>query len=340
VLEPSLARLRSAWLAAALASLAAAIAWLLAHRVLGHPQPFFAPIAAAISLSTSQTQRSRRIVQMVAGVLLGIGVGELLAAAIGTSTTALGLIVFLTLALALLSGIGVFGEGLMFANQAAASAILVVTLHRHGTGSERAIDALVGGATGFVLGVVLFPAHPMQLLHRAERAVIRTLAETLEEALVRLHDAEPADEAFALDAGYRIHQQLAALAAARATARANVRVAPRRWKLRAVVDAENARTAQLDLFAGAILGLIRTITAESGDISPGLVERLNELMRLIKLLAGTPQPWPQHVLNRVRGTSATIASLAEATGVEREQAVTAVLSAAATGLSHVLETRN
>lgn len=32
----------------------------------------------------------------------------------------------------------------MFANQVAASAILVVTLHKHGAGGERAIDALVG----------------------------------------------------------------------------------------------------------------------------------------------------------------------------------------------------
>jgi hypothetical protein len=74
-------RVRAAWLPVALASLAAALSWLIAHRVLGHPQPFFAPIAAAIALSTSRIKRSIRIAQMVSGVLLGIAIGELLVAA-------------------------------------------------------------------------------------------------------------------------------------------------------------------------------------------------------------------------------------------------------------------
>lgn len=127
------------------AAVAAALAWLVAHRVLGHPQPFFAPIAAAISLSTSHIQRSRRIAQMVAGVLLGIVVAELLHAVLGDSTAALGVIVLATMVISLAVGAGFFGDGMMFPNQAAVSAVLVVTVHRHGTGAERAIDVLVGG---------------------------------------------------------------------------------------------------------------------------------------------------------------------------------------------------
>ena len=41
---------------AAHAALAAALAWLIAHRALGHQQPFFAPIAAAIALSTKPSE--------------------------------------------------------------------------------------------------------------------------------------------------------------------------------------------------------------------------------------------------------------------------------------------
>src|SRR5579884_4178988 len=190
-----IARLRAGFGPALLAALAAVAAWLLAHRVLGHAQPFFAPIAATISLSISRIQRSRRIVQMVSGVLLGIGIGELLVALLGTTTVVLGLIVLLTLAAALLSGEGIFGEGMMFANQAAASAILVVTLHRAGTGSERVLDALVGGGVALVLGVGLFPAHPLRLLEDAERALLRALVALLEEVarLLRTSQAPPAD---------------------------------------------------------------------------------------------------------------------------------------------------
>jgi uncharacterized membrane protein YgaE (UPF0421/DUF939 family) len=109
-------RVRASVWPLALASVSAALAWLIAHRLLGHPQPFFAPIAAAIALSTSRIQRSRRIAQMVTGVLLGIGVGEVLVAILGTSTTSLGVIVLVTLAAAVISGVGFFGEGMMFAN--------------------------------------------------------------------------------------------------------------------------------------------------------------------------------------------------------------------------------
>ncbi len=253
-------RLRAGFQPVLLASIAAALAWVLAHDVLGHAQPFFAPIAAAISLSTSPIQRSRRIVQLVAGVLLGIGIGEALVALLGTTAVALGLIVFLTFGAALMSGEGVFGEGMMFANQAAASSILVVTLHRAGTGSERVVDALVGGAVALVLGVILFPAHPMRLLTNAERAVLRAAASLLEEltSFIRTGTRPPAD--WALENGQHIHQLLAGLARARSTARANVRVAPRRFRLRAVVDAEAERTARLDLLANAVLSLIRAAT--------------------------------------------------------------------------------
>lgn len=138
-------------------ALAATLAWLIAHDVLGHPQPFFAPIAGAISLSTSPIQRSRRIAQMVAGVLLGIGVAELMQPLLGESTAALGLTVLVTMAVALAAGASFFGDGMMFPNQAAASAVLVITLHRHGTGAERAVDAVIGGGCALLIGVGLFP---------------------------------------------------------------------------------------------------------------------------------------------------------------------------------------
>jgi uncharacterized membrane protein YgaE (UPF0421/DUF939 family) len=39
---------------------AAGLAWYIAHTLLGHPQPFFAPTAAALSLSATRVLRDRR----------------------------------------------------------------------------------------------------------------------------------------------------------------------------------------------------------------------------------------------------------------------------------------
>ena len=155
-----MARARASWSSLVLAALAAAIAWFIAHRLLGHQQPFFAPIAAAVTLSVTRIQRAQRIVQLVGGVLLGIGIGEGLSAALGTSTYALGLIVLVTLFVAIIAGVGFVGEGMMFANQAAASAILVVTLHQHGTGAERAVDAIIGGGCSG-LGRAVLPSRAL-----------------------------------------------------------------------------------------------------------------------------------------------------------------------------------
>jgi uncharacterized membrane protein YgaE (UPF0421/DUF939 family) len=330
-------RWRDAWQSVVLASIAASLAWLIAHKLLGHPQPFFAPIAAAISLSTSRIQRSRRIVQMVGGVLIGIGVAEVLVALIGTGPAAIGVIAFATLTVAVLGGAGFVGEGMMFANQAVASAILVVALHRAGTGSERAVDVLVGGAVAFVLGVILFPAHPLTILRIAERALLRTLAIAVERALGPRERLRAGQEDWTLAMGYTVHQRLAALARARATAHANVRIAPRRWRLRSVVGAENERTARLDLLANAVVGLVRATTVEEGPLPEPLIRQIEALGRTLDRLATVDQPWPPALRAHALRVAQGAVEYASTVQRERGATTTAILGATATDLSRVVE---
>src|SRR2546423_15656241 len=56
-------------------ALAASLAWLVAHDLLGHPRPFFAPVAAVITLGLTVGRRRRRAVEMGIGVPVGIRVG-------------------------------------------------------------------------------------------------------------------------------------------------------------------------------------------------------------------------------------------------------------------------
>src|SRR4051812_26140318 len=55
---------------------AAIIAWGLAKQVGGGHDPFFAPIAAFIALNAPLGERGLNAVRLLAGVLLGIAVGE------------------------------------------------------------------------------------------------------------------------------------------------------------------------------------------------------------------------------------------------------------------------
>jgi uncharacterized membrane protein YgaE (UPF0421/DUF939 family) len=277
------ARLRRRFWPVIQTAIAAGVAWYLSHDVLGHAQPFFAPIAAAVSLGASSVQRSRRAVQMVLGVTLGIGVGELAVGLLGTGAVPIGAVVLVAMGVAVLAGGGFIGSGMMFVNQSASSAILVIALHRSGTGAERLVDAFVGGGIALVTAAVLFPSDPLRVLGDARHQALEALAGALENMAARLDDPVPADVEWTLGVGQDVHAHLAALADARRTAREITRVAPRRWRLRASVAAEDHRAAHVDLLANAVLSLVRAVAGgldEGEPLAP-------ELSRAIWLLASS-----------------------------------------------------
>jgi uncharacterized membrane protein YgaE (UPF0421/DUF939 family) len=294
------------------ASAAAGIAWYVAHDLLGHAQPFFAPIAAAVALSTSHVQRARRSVQMVVGVLLGIGVSELLHPVVGNGAVSIGLVVLVTLILAVALGVGFVGEGMMFFNQAAASAVLVIALHKAGTGAERATDALVGGAVALAIGVGLFPADPLRLIWDAEREVLRSLLGILEQRSPPASEGEAVDPDMdqALIASHDVHRRLTALTQARSTARAAVRVAPRRMSLRGRVELEERRVARMYLLASAVLSLMRMmidVRGYGGDPAPECALEIDEIARALSILLDAPRPWPQSLVAELGGTMQELA---------------------------------
>jgi hypothetical protein len=132
----------------------------------------------------------------------------------------------------------------------------------------------VGGAVAGVIGVGLFPAEPLALMRKAEREVLRSLAGALGRIGDLMHGGVRPEADWTLAAAQDIHSQLAALAAARMTARANVRIAPRRWRLRGAVALEDARIGRLDLLANAVLSLFR-VSADALDEGDALAAALS-----------------------------------------------------------------
>ena len=61
----------------------AGLAYFVASELLGHEQPFFAPVAAIVGLGATYRQRGRRAVEIVIGVAIGVGVGDLVVALVG-----------------------------------------------------------------------------------------------------------------------------------------------------------------------------------------------------------------------------------------------------------------
>jgi uncharacterized membrane protein YgaE (UPF0421/DUF939 family) len=91
------------------ASAAVAVAWYLAHEVLGHAEPIFAPVAAAVTLGAGRVLRGQLAVQLIGGVTLGIGVGIAVHALAGNGAAALGLATLLAISVAIAIGGGFTG---------------------------------------------------------------------------------------------------------------------------------------------------------------------------------------------------------------------------------------
>ncbi len=254
-----LKRIRVVWFNLVQTSVAAGLSWYLAHEVLGHPQPFFAPIAAAVSLSTSNVLRAQRAIQMMIGVTLGIGLGTLVLGLLGSGSLPIAIAALVALAAAVFIGGGFIGHGMMFANQTVVSATLVLALYRGGVGLERIFDALIGGAVAIVFAVVLFPADPLKLLRNARIGVLADLRDVLSRAADIAVGRRKAPDDWPQAAVDAVHQQMSGLIEARTTARQVTVVAPRRWSLRDAVRAADHQGLQVALLAGSVLQLVRAV---------------------------------------------------------------------------------
>jgi uncharacterized membrane protein YgaE (UPF0421/DUF939 family) len=265
-------------------SVASGVAWYLAHDVLAHPQPFFAPIAAAVCLSISNVLRAQRAVQMMIGVTLGIGIGTGVQNLLGTGAVPIGIAALMALSVAVAIGRGFIGQGMMFANQTVVSSILVLALPRSGIGYERIYDALIGGGLAIVFAVLLFPADPLKVLRRARLGVLDTLHGVLSRTADFAAARRQAAPDWPLSAVDRVHEQVGALIQARATARQVARFSPRRWRLRDTVQGADHQAVHVALLAVSVLQLARVV-APALDGCNWLPEPLHAV--LAELVAAT-----------------------------------------------------
>lgn len=213
------------------AGLAAALAALVAQRLLGPGAHVFAPAAAVGTIATAIGQRARRTFELLVGVGLGIVVGDLLRFMLGTGPWQTGLVVALAIATALL----VAGRGGALVGQAGGTAVLIATLApmRPGLEVPRIFDALVGGVVGILVVTLLLPINPLRVLDRAVGPIIAGLTDQL-DAVARALSARDADAAIrALDQLRGLDADVARLNDALSGADEVVTLAPVRWHRRA-----------------------------------------------------------------------------------------------------------
>jgi uncharacterized membrane protein YgaE (UPF0421/DUF939 family) len=237
------ARVRVAWRSLVQASLASGAAWVLATELLGHKRPFFAPVAAIITLGLTVTERGRRAFELAIGVPLGIAIADLLVLGIGTGPIQLSVVVLLAYAL------GLFVGRQLLASQAAVSAALVATLQPpgHGITFSRAVDALVGGSVALIVNGLVLPAHPRRMLRSAAEPVLEELAATLEDVAHAIESRDRSAAESALERARAIDELEERFEDAIRSSRETTRYAPPRRRSRGHVESYAGAAGQIDL---------------------------------------------------------------------------------------------
>jgi uncharacterized membrane protein YgaE (UPF0421/DUF939 family) len=167
------------------AAVAAALAWVIAKDVIGHDTPFFAPIAAVVSLGTTYGQRLRRVAEVTVGVAVGVLVADLLVLALGAGWWQLGLIVALAMAAAFLVDTG----GLLVTQAAVQSIIVTTLLPNPDQALVRWTDALVGGGVALLAAAVV-PSAPLRRPREQAAVVVRKIASLLRAAAESSQDGD------------------------------------------------------------------------------------------------------------------------------------------------------
>jgi uncharacterized membrane protein YgaE (UPF0421/DUF939 family) len=266
-------------------AVAAGVAYLLATLVLGHERPFFAAIAAIISLGVTLGQRVRRAIELTFGVAVGLMVADLLVLFIGTGVAQIGIVVLLAMAAAVF-----FGGGPLLVNQAAVSALLVVVLQPPNDVFDpaRFLDALVGGVVALAVNY-LFPINPERLVERAARPIFDELAAVLEDiaAALKNGDRELAEQT--LSRARRIDDdQVRTFYEALAAGHETARLSPtRRRALEHLELYANAGTRiDLAVINTRVLARGAANAARRGDtVPPQLPEALLDLSQAVRALA-------------------------------------------------------
>ncbi|SCE92726.1 FUSC family protein [Micromonospora mirobrigensis] len=212
------------------AGLAAALAALVANRLLGPGAHVFAPAAAVGTIAAAIGQRARRTVELLAGVGLGITVGDVLRYLIGSGAWQTGLIVSLAIAVALL----VAGRGGPLVGQAGGTAVLFATLapHQRGLEAPHIFDALVGSVIGLLVVGLLLPVNPLRVLDRASEPIYAALSAQL-GAVARALETRDADAAVRVLEELRgLDADIGRLNEALSGAEEVVTIAPARWHRR------------------------------------------------------------------------------------------------------------
>lgn len=283
-LEEAFGRLRAGGWPIAQTAVAASVAWYLAQALLGHERPFFAAIAAVISLGAAVGQEGRRAVELIFGVACGLAVADLIVLAIGTGPVQIAVVVALAMAAALL-----LGGGALLTTEAGVTALFTVMLDPSTSGAspDRFLDALLGSVIALVVRAT-FPSNPRHIVERAAHPIFDDLAGALRETAAALYSGDLRQAEHALEKTREVDRRMGSLREALAAGYDTARLSPPRRRTLGQLGFYAVATDQLDLAVRNVRVLVRAAVAlvrEDAPASETLFDTLLDLSQAVEELA-------------------------------------------------------
>ena len=209
------------------ATIGAGLAYLVAHEIVGHQQPFFAPMSVVIILGLSGGDRLSRSLEMAMGGVMGVALGDLLFHSTGmTGPLQITLIVFIALIVGSL-----LTKSVLVSNQIVVGSILIATIlppDVSNGGLERAIDALIGCVIG-IITIALLPNSPLTNGRNEISKVLAIISSVLDDVVagLRENDSKVIDQA--MDAVNNSQTEINGMLAAAKSGREVTNVSPLMW---------------------------------------------------------------------------------------------------------------
>lgn len=159
------------------AALASAVSWYVAVLLFPGARPYFAPLAAVLTVQVSVAQSLARGGQRILGVVGGIAVSLLLAHALGVSGWSVGVLLFVGMA-----GATLLGFGPQAVTQVAISALLILALKATPAyAAARLIDTIIGALTAIAVNAIVIPPDSTPLAVQESQRLARELGQELHD---------------------------------------------------------------------------------------------------------------------------------------------------------------
>ncbi len=268
-------------------SVSAAVALFIARDVLGHPEPFFAPIATLVALGQSFGQRIERVIEIVVGVAVGVFLGDLLVHQLGIGFWQLSLIVALAMAVTTLLGAGV----LMTIQAGVQATFVAMVAPPPGGAFSRWIDALVGGLVALAAATIT-PTAPLQRPRQSASEVVQEMSEILRDTVAALQQRSMPAISAALNRARASETKLDALHAAADDGMAVVRSSPFRRGHLPAVQAIADLTVPLDRAVRNLRVLVRrsrALVRQDAHLDPSYLAWLEDLAEVTAEMAASLQ---------------------------------------------------